>query len=68
MAAIPDDPALAIFALNRGVPFILSHPNSILARDVDRLVTRVFNLALATPARAKPAENKKKSLLPFLSR
>lgn len=68
LAAIPDDPALAIFAVNRGVPLMLSHPNSIIARDIDRLVTRIFDVSLATPAQTRPAAAKKKSLLPFFSK
>jgi pilus assembly protein CpaE len=69
IAAIPDDPALATFAVNRGVPFTLSHPSSILAKDVNRLVSRIFDFSLATPAQGKPAgAKKKKSLLPFFNK
>lgn len=47
LAALPDDAALATFALNRGVPFVLSHPRSILSRKVHELVTTVFDLKSA---------------------
>lgn len=43
-AALPDDPALATFALNRGVPFVLSHPRAILSRKVQELAEKVFEL------------------------
>lgn len=69
IAAIPDDPALATFAVNRGVPFTLSHPSSILSKDVNRLVSRIFDFSLATLAQGKPAgAKKKKSLLPFFNK
>jgi pilus assembly protein CpaE len=46
-ASIPEDPALATFALNRGVPFVLSHPRSILARKVQELTEQLFDLKTA---------------------
>jgi pilus assembly protein CpaE len=53
-AALPDDPSLATFALNRGVPFVLSHPRSILSRKVQELVSKLFNVRAASqPAKAK---------------
>lgn len=42
--ALPDDSALATFALNRGVPFVLSHPRSILSRKVQELVSKLFDV------------------------
>lgn len=48
--AIPDDVALATFALNRGVPFVLSHPRSIVSRKLQELVTSVFQLNRAPSA------------------
>jgi pilus assembly protein CpaE len=56
-AAIPDDAALATFALNRGVPYILSHPRSILSRKVQELVSKVFHVKSAPQQTAK--ENRK---------
>jgi pilus assembly protein CpaE len=41
-AILPDDPALATFALNRGVPYVLSHQRSILTRETLRLMQHVF--------------------------
>jgi MinD-like ATPase involved in chromosome partitioning or flagellar assembly len=41
---------LATFALNRGVPYVLSHPRSILSRKVQELVSKLFNVkAVAQP-------------------
>lgn len=68
VAAVPDDPALVTFALNRGVPFVLSHTGAIVSRDVERIVSQVFDLTRATAAQAKAAAPRKKSLLPFLNR
>jgi pilus assembly protein CpaE len=51
--ALPDDAALATFALNRGVPFILSHPRSILSRKVQEVVSKLFNVKAAPQAAAK---------------
>ena len=55
--ALPDDAALATFALNRGVPFVLSHPRSILSRKVQELVSKIFNVK-AAPQTA-PKESRK---------
>ena len=46
--ALPDDASLATFALNRGVPYVLSHPRSILSRKVQELVSKVFNVKAAS--------------------
>lgn len=50
--SLPDDAALATFALNRGVPFVLSHPRSILSRKVQELVSKLFDVK-AVPQVAK---------------
>ena len=47
-AAIPDDAALATFALNRGVPYVLSHPRSILSRKLQEMVSALFELKSST--------------------
>ncbi len=60
-ASIPDDPALATFALNRGVPFALSHPRALVSRQVHQLVNRVFDLKAAP----LPQAQKERSWLPF---
>lgn len=49
--ALPDDAALATFSLNRGVPFVLSHPRSILGRKLQELTTKVFELRPADVSR-----------------
>jgi pilus assembly protein CpaE len=61
--ALPDDAALATFALNRGVPYILSHPRSILSRKVQELVSKLFDVKAApTPA---PASKEGRKLFSF---
>jgi pilus assembly protein CpaE len=61
IAALPDDPGLATFALNRGVPFVLSHPRSILSRKVQELVSKLFDVKAA----AKPASQESRKLFSF---
>ena len=46
-ASIPEDQALATFSLNRGVPYVLSHPRSILGRKVQEFTQRLFDLKAA---------------------
>lgn len=60
-AAIPDDPALATFALNRGVPLVLSHPRALVSRQIHQLVGRVFDLKAAPLPQTQPG----RSWLPF---
>jgi pilus assembly protein CpaE len=48
--ALPDDPGLATFALNRGVPYVLSHPRSILSRKIQELVSKLFDVKAAPQA------------------
>ena len=52
-AALPDDASLAVFALNRGVPYVLSHPRSILSRKVQELVSKVFHVKTASKVAQK---------------
>lgn len=69
-AAIPDDPSLATFALNRGVPFVGSHPSSLLSRSVNKLLDSIYELAPAPRGRAakqsKPEKRRKVLGLPFM--
>ncbi len=51
--ALPDDAALATFALNRGVPFVLSHPRSILSRKVQELVSKLFDVKSSSQPASK---------------
>lgn len=54
---IPDDPSLATFSLNRGVPFVFSHPRAILSRRIDMLAEHVTNhhVALNGLPKSRPA-------------
>ena len=54
---IPDDPSLATFALNRGVPFVFSHPRAILSRRIDMLAEHLMNhqVALNGQSKTRPA-------------
>jgi pilus assembly protein CpaE len=61
LVALPDDTGLATFALNRGVPFVLSHPRAILSRKVQELVSKLFDVKSA----AKPAAKESRKLFSF---
>lgn len=43
-ASLPDDPALTTFALNRGVPFVLSHPRAKLSQAFKELATALVRM------------------------
>jgi pilus assembly protein CpaE len=53
VAAVPDDVGLATFSLNRGVPFVLSHPRAIASRKVQELVSKLFDVKAASKAAPK---------------
>ncbi len=59
-----DDAPLATYALNRGVPFVLSHARSALTRSIQTLVDQFH---VAVPSTTAPAK-KPFALLPLLSR
>jgi pilus assembly protein CpaE len=44
LASIPDDPSLVTFALNRGVPYLLSHPNAQVSRAIDYMMQQLFQV------------------------
>lgn len=64
-AEIPDDPALATFALNRGMPFVLSHPRSLLSRSVVRLAVTLAGKGAVKQASARA---RRRAGLPFFRR
>ena len=63
-AILPDDPALATFALNRGVPYVLSHQRSILTRETLRLMQHLF----AVPGAQQENQGGGRSRMPLLRR
>ena len=40
---LPNDGKLVLSSINRGIPFIISDPNSILAREVQLLAKKIYN-------------------------
>ncbi len=42
-AVIPEDNSLATFAFNRGVPFVVSHPRSVLSRRLQALADSLIH-------------------------
>ena len=52
-ATIVSDGRLAVLAVNRGVPFVISNPESPLSRDVNRLAQTLIGDTIAT-AEEKP--------------
>lgn len=41
-AGILSDPPVATYALNRGIPFVLSHPRTQIARQLHRLAGQLL--------------------------
>ncbi|MCX6045373.1 MAG: AAA family ATPase [Chloroflexi bacterium] len=58
--AIPEDTPLATYALNRGVPFVVSHPRAVISRRINTLVDQV-----AETSPAPVSEEKLKTPSPF---
>jgi pilus assembly protein CpaE len=52
---IVSDGRLAVLAVNRGVPFVVSHPEAALSRDIAKLA-RTVGGAAPTPTDDKPAK------------
>jgi len=42
---LPDDAPLATYSLNRGVPFVLSHPRALLTRRFEQLASQLLGKA-----------------------
>lgn len=60
--AIPEDTPLATYALNRGVPFVVSHPRAVISRRINTLADQLIEVA-PTPVTAE----KVKTSRPFLA-
>jgi pilus assembly protein CpaE len=59
---VVSDGATVVYALNRGVPFSISDPDTRVSRDVMRIAERLLSTETAEPAQAAPA-GKRRSLL-----
>jgi pilus assembly protein CpaE len=55
LVSVCEDAVLATYALNRGVPFVLSHPHSLLSRQIYRLADAVCGVAGARSPGAAPS-------------
>ena len=53
--SIVSDGRLAVLAVNRGVPFVVSHPEAALSRDVSKLA-RTLGGEMPVPSTEKPAK------------
>ncbi|HIC90326.1 MAG TPA: hypothetical protein EYP04_13115 [Anaerolineae bacterium] len=51
--AIPDDPPLVAYSINRGVPLVMSHPRSAVSR---RILNLAHLVARAEEKEKEPAE------------
>ncbi len=65
VVSLTDDAPLATYALNRGVPFVLSHGRSALTRSITTLVAQ---FTAGTQTATAPTPKKPFALLPLLSR
>ena len=50
---IPEDTALATYALNRGVPFMISHPRAVISRRINTLVDNLLDQTKAAGSEEK---------------
>ena len=57
-ATIISDGRLAVLAVNRGVPFVLSNPESPLSRDVNRLAQTLIGAATPADDEDKPTNRR----------
>jgi pilus assembly protein CpaE len=60
--AIPEDTPLATYALNRGVPFVISHPRAVISRRMNTLVDHLIEQPTT-----KTTEEKTKTPRAFLA-
>lgn len=61
-ATLPDDPGLATYAMNRGVPFVHSHARSLLTKRMKALADKV----LLGESVKEDTKRSARSFLPFL--
>ncbi|HEX2128351.1 MAG TPA: response regulator [Solirubrobacterales bacterium] len=54
--SVVSDGRLAVLAVNRGVPFVVSHPEAALSRDIVRLARTVAGESPLTQSTDKPAK------------
>jgi pilus assembly protein CpaE len=64
-ASILSDPPIATYAFNRGIPFVLSHPRTQIARQVHLLAGQLLT---AGAEKTQPAPQLWTKLFPFLQR
>lgn len=62
--SLPDDTSLATYAMNRGVPFVNSHPKALLTKRINALADHLFQGAHVNDGHK---ESSTKTLLPFMN-
>ncbi|HRJ42753.1 MAG: response regulator [Caldilineaceae bacterium] len=55
--AIPDDPGLVTYSLNRGIPFVTGNPRSMSAKRIVALADALFPQKQAATAEAEPSKS-----------
>ncbi len=65
---IPDDQPLATYSINRGVPLVVSHDRSAVARAVDKLAQRLIEDSPSAALDAQPVNESKGGWLGRLRR
>ena len=63
-ASILADPPIAVYALNRGIPFVLSHPRALISRQIYGLADQWITKKAAEQEKAAQPRTR---LFPFLS-
>jgi len=68
IVSLPYDPALTTYAMNRGIPFVQSHPRALLTKRIQELAEKIFEPdgMMGQQMMKKPAT--KSSIMSFLGR
>ena len=58
---LPDDVGVVSFSVNRGMPFVMSHPKSLMARRVNALAAELVKKVSVPSGEGEETKPKRKS-------
>ena len=62
IATLPSDGKTVLGSVNKGIPFVISHPETVVAQSVFNLAKMIANVEVDIPAQPKSMVNRIKSL------
>ena len=62
IATLPSDGKTVLGSVNKGIPFVISHPETVVAQSVFNLAKMIENVEVDIPAQPKSMVNRIKSL------